>query len=235
MEQRPPKPMIPFDEMVTSPMIQMIKLFLPYTPASNQRFLGVFAKFLELMDTISFFQRPSYHLHTQAFSGSQASSPMEMLMIVKPYMPPGQADMMESFLNIMNIMEMVQMFQTSAQSEGDGSENMDGMGDMGNPGNMFSGGFNPMDMVMGMLTPDQQNMFQMYNNMFSEDDNSQGNNTASQEGPLWGNSSEPPGENPPKEDRYPSDLNETDLEKLFQMKGDDIDERMDEQSRNEES
>ena len=35
MEKRPPRPMTPFDELVSSPQLQMIKLLLPYVPVSG--------------------------------------------------------------------------------------------------------------------------------------------------------------------------------------------------------
>ncbi len=174
MEKKPPRPMIPFDELVTPPTLQMLKLFLPFTPASNQRFLGIFVKFLELNETISFFQKPKFDLHTQAFGDNPAPSPLEMLTELKPYLPSQENEMIENLLNMMNMMEMVQMFQESAQgqenADGNASEGSNtGGNNMGGFGNMFSGGLNPMDMMMGMLTPDQQNMFQMYNEMFSEE------------------------------------------------------------------
>lgn len=169
MEKRLTRPMTPFDELVTPPQLHMLKLFLPYTPSSNQRFLGIFIKFLELKEAISFFQNDGKDLHTQAFQSSTPPSFMEIMQEIKPYMPSRESEMIDTFLNMMNIMEMAQMFQGStdfqsdtASGETDGSkENMGGLS------GMFSGGFNPMDLMMGMLTPDQQNMFQMYNDMFS--------------------------------------------------------------------
>jgi hypothetical protein len=216
MEKKPPKPMIPFDELVNPPTLQMLKLFLPYTPASNQQFLGIFVKFLELNETISFFQKPKHDLHTQAFSGNTAPSPMEMMAEIKPYLPSQENEMIENLLNMMNMMEMVRMFQESAQ----GQENPDGStseggstGDnnMGGFGNMFSGGLNPMDMMMGMLTPDQQNMFQMYNEMFSDEtppDQATSENENSNDSPTDNN------------DAQKDTLSETDKNNI-NMEGDD--------------
>lgn len=208
MEKKMPKPMTPFDELVIPQQLHMLKLFLPYTPSSNQHFLGVFIKFLELKETIAFFQDSKNNLHTQAFHRDSPPSPTEMLTELKPYMPPQQSEMMDSFLNMMNIMEMMQMFQ--GNDGGDSSGNTDsggfgGMNNMGNMADMFSGGFNPMDMMMGMMTPEQQNMFQMYNNMFASEMDSP--------------------ENPPDDNA---------AEESNTWKGDDTDERMDEQSGNEE-
>lgn len=159
MEKKSPKPMTPFDELLTPPKLQMLKLFLPYTPTSNQSFLGIFIKFMELEHTISFFQNSRTALHNQAFQNAN-SSPAEMLQELKPYLPPQQSEMMDTFLNIMNIMEMASSFQEGTEEQA---------GD-------FAGGLNPMDMMMGMLTPDQQNMYQMYNSMFSDNMNASDNN-----------------------------------------------------------
>ncbi|CUX30576.1 hypothetical protein [Clostridium sp. C105KSO13] len=177
MEKKPSKPMIPFDELVNPPMLQMLKLFLPYTPASNQKFLGIFAKFLEFKETISFFQGSNYDLQAQSRNENQSSSPLEMLTELKPYLPPREAEMIETLLNMMNMMEVMRTFTD-------------------NPETASSGEGNPMDMAMGMLTPEQQDMFQMYNSMFSTE----------------------------------GDSNKEDLKE-----GDDVNERMDEQSGDEGS
>ena len=47
MEKKPVIPMTPFDELVTSPQLQAIKLLLPYAPVSEQRLLASFIKFQE--------------------------------------------------------------------------------------------------------------------------------------------------------------------------------------------
>lgn len=269
MEKQPPRPMTPFDELVVPRQLQMLKLFLPYTPSSNQQFLGVFVKFLELKETMAFFQNCGNNLHTQAFSRSSPPTAMEMLQEIKPYMPPKEAEMMDTFSNMMNIMEMVQMFQGSGADAGGSpfgdmadifsafgggfggaggenpengsSENTDtgsggGFGGMGNASDMFSGGFNPMDMMMGMMTPDQQNMFQMYNHMF---ENQMGSNDGStDEGQPEANSSETAS----SEIEVPEDVNDhttiytnpDGTKDSFFWKGDDTDERMDESSGNEE-
>ena len=40
MERKPPKPMTPFDSMVTPPYLYSLKLLLPYTPQSHAAFYG---------------------------------------------------------------------------------------------------------------------------------------------------------------------------------------------------
>ena len=52
MEQRPPKPMTPFDELTMPPQFRMLKLMLPFTPDTMRPMLAVFIKFMELQHTI---------------------------------------------------------------------------------------------------------------------------------------------------------------------------------------
>lgn len=152
MDKKNLPPITPFDNMVTSSELQMMKLFLPYTPGSMQQFLAVFVKFLELQETIRFFGEINSGSKRHAFHKS-ASSPLDMLDDIKPYMEEKDCETIDSLLNMMNMMEMVSAFQTMGGTQaGNASE-----------------GFNPMDMVKGMLTPEQQDMFEMYNTMFAND------------------------------------------------------------------
>ena len=137
MEQNSLKPMTPFDNLVTPPFLYTLKLLLPYTPPSVQRFFGIYIKFLELRHTMEYFQ------------GFDFSSPANILEGLKPYMEPAEKEMMEQMSGMMNMMEMVQNMQAMSDSSSQGMA-----------------GFNPMDMMKGMLTPEQQEMFDMYNAMF---------------------------------------------------------------------
>lgn len=183
MEKQPPRPMTPFDELVNPPQLHMMKLFLPYTPASNQRFLGVFIKFLELKEAISFFQTIGNDLHTQAFQSEAPPSFLEIMQEVRPYMPAKESETIDTLLNLMNIMEMAQMFQGNSDLHFDGPEGAEKNNGMGGLSGLFSGDFNPMDMMMGMLTEEQQNMFQMYSNMFANGMDTDGERNDSMDSP----------------------------------------------------
>ena len=141
MEQNSLKPMTPFDNLVTPPFLYTLKLLLPYTPPSAQRFFGIYIKFLEFRHTMEYFQ---------GFS----SSPSNILEGLKPYMNPAEKEMMEQMSGMMNMMEMVKSMQSMSESSSEGSD-----------------AFNPMDMMKGMLSPEQQEMFEMYNTMFENEFN----------------------------------------------------------------
>ncbi len=55
MEQNTLKPMTPFDNLVTPPFLYTLKLLLPYTPPSVQRFFGIYIKFLEFRNIFKGF------------------------------------------------------------------------------------------------------------------------------------------------------------------------------------
>ena len=149
MEHKPPRPMTPFDDLVTPPYLYTLKLLLPYTPSSNQRFLAIYIKFLELRFTLESFH--GFSSCNRSLHGQNASAPFGMFEEIKPYMAPEEKEQMEQMETMMNMMELFQSMQAVQGEAGEG------------------GNFNPMDMMMGMLSPEQQEMFQMYNNMFDSD------------------------------------------------------------------
>ena len=64
----------------------------------------------------------------------------------------------------MNMMEIVQMFQAETASDTTGSASPDPE----NPGSNPFGTFNPADLMMNMLSDEQKEMFQMYQDLFSD-------------------------------------------------------------------
>lgn len=76
----------------------------------------------------------------------KAHSTDDIIRDLKPYMSPSACESLENFQNIMSMMELFQSFQESSGSTSD---------------------FDPMSMMQNMLTPEQQSMFEMYNTMFS--------------------------------------------------------------------
>ncbi len=137
MEHSPPKPMTPFDELVISPDLQILKLLLPYTPLDQQEFLGVFIKIFELKETVRFFINAKNNL-LSSNSWSYTSSSAEILNALKPYIPPSKVEVIDTFSSILNALES-------------GKD------------------LSPFEIMMGMLTPDQQNMYETYSEMFDHD------------------------------------------------------------------
>ncbi len=145
MEKRPPRPMTPFDELVSSPQLQLIKLLLPYVPPSRRRLLAALVKFLELRRAVRVFNGPA--AADLGCPPESSADPRALIDSIKPYLGPKEAEMMETFMNMRDIMSMAEMMQEN--SEGTSS-------------------FDPADLMMGMLSPEQQEMFSAYSDMFSQ-------------------------------------------------------------------
>ena len=141
MERFPPKPMTPLDELVTPPSLYTMKLLLPYMPSSLQRTLAIFVKFFEFRQTMEMF-----------YGFGNTGKPISSAAIfndLKHYMNPKEQEMMEQAEGMMNMMEMMKQMQADTEPSSDG------------------GGTSPFDLMKGMLDPEQQSMFDMYNDIFN--------------------------------------------------------------------
>ena len=142
MEARPPKPMTPFDCLITSDQLYTLKLLLPYTPPSAQRMLAVYIKFQEFRYTLEYFQGfPS------------AASPGQLFQDLKPYMTPTERETMEQMEGMVHMMELMQELPSaSGQEEEDGSKD----------------GRSSMELFKHILTPEQQELFNTYSTLFDD-------------------------------------------------------------------
>lgn len=147
--------MTPFDKLISSDQLQMMKLMIPYTPLENQRMLAIYAKFLELEHTIDFFRHYNHDIHAQAFE-KKLSSPADILDELRPFLPKQQRNFLDSVMNLFNIMEMAAAMKEMTTKD---------------DGHPDSEEWNPLDMMKGMLTPEQQSMFEMYNTMLNHPEN----------------------------------------------------------------
>ena len=134
--------MTPFDCRIATQSLQLTKLLIPYLPRETQRIMDIYVKFMEFQNTWS-----SFHAFKQKSYTTQ-----DIFQELRPYMPPAACDSIDNLLNMMSMMEMMQSMQEMQDTNSDGASG-------------FS--FDPMQMMQGMLTPEQQGMFDMYNTMFS--------------------------------------------------------------------
>lgn len=158
MEHYDSEKMTPFDQLISTQRLQILKLLIPYTPPENQRFLAVYTKFLELQHTIDFFQNFHSDMSSQDFE-QKAVSPFRILQEIRPYIPEHIAETLDTISNMMEMMEMFQTMQETTDTDGDSEH-----------------GFDPMSMMKTMLDPKQQEIFDMYSTMSSQDANSEPEN-----------------------------------------------------------
>lgn len=107
MDKKPPRPMTPFDELVTPGSLYTLKLVLPYTPPKLQRMLGIYIKFMEFQFTL------------EHFYGVPTASSSSILEDLKSYMGPEEQEQMEQMEGMMNMMEMVQNMQAMSGDSND--------------------------------------------------------------------------------------------------------------------
>lgn len=151
MDPKQPEPMTPFDEITVPRQLRFLKLLLPFLPASNRQMLGILVKFLELQHTIQLFQTAADSVFQQLSrkNSQPLNTPSDFLELMMPYLSAEELETANTFRSAMNMMEMMQMF--SQQNESDTTSS-----------------FDPMSMMMGMLSPEQQEMFETYQAMFSD-------------------------------------------------------------------
>lgn len=131
--------MTPFDRRIATQSLQLTKLLIPYLPRETQRIIAIYVKFMEFQNTWSSFRAFRQKSHTT----------QDIFQELRPYMPPSTCDSIDNIMNMMSMMEMMQYMQNTDSDDSSGF------------------GFDPMQMMQGMLTPEQQEMFDMYNTMFS--------------------------------------------------------------------
>lgn len=178
MDKNLPGPMTPFDELVTSPELQIMKLIIPYAPASGRQMLAACVKVMELRETIRIFSGGRGVIRAQMLGDEEHSSPIDILNSFRPYLKPRESAALDMVINLKEMMSVMEMMQNSGSSE-DGGPALD-----------------PMDILSGMLSPEQQEMFHMYSDMFSqaEDHDQKGDSTDGRMDEQPGNEEYRPGE-----------------------------------------
>lgn len=100
------------DEIVNEDSVEILKAALPYLPSSGQSFISIFAKFLELQNTIRMFQKPQGAMRICAQSPDK-TDPLEMLNACSKVC---HGPMKERLDSLINTLLMLQMFDLSQKS-----------------------------------------------------------------------------------------------------------------------
>lgn len=154
MDKDLPGPMTPFDELVTSPELQMIKLLIPYAPASGRQTLAALVKYTELQKAVRLF-RAGGRCELRTSDGSGPDTPAGLLELMRPYLNPQQTSALDMVLRMQEMMPLIEMLRTSGAMSG-------------NSGDGSGPGMDLADLLAGMLTPEQQDLFSEYSEMFSQ-------------------------------------------------------------------
>lgn len=136
------------DKAITTNNILMLKTMIPYVSGDKQKFISVYVKYLELMNTISYFGSNKIPYSTTDETPAHLDL-FDLLSEIKPFLSRRDQDLVDSFANMAQVMKMYDSYK-----------------DIFNPGGGDEESSGPFDALKGMLSPEQQAMFDMYQNMF---------------------------------------------------------------------
>lgn len=168
---------IAFDTLFSNNHIQKLKIMLPYMDNQTQKSLAVYIKFLELMYTIDFYKKNPYPL-CGCMEKEPSADFQKMCTELLPYCTPDEKKQIEQIRSIFQSMEMYKEMSKTMEMMKDfmpdaGSPNGFPFGGENAPFGSFSqssdsqnpfsaGGGDMMNMLMGMLSPEQKQMFEMF-------------------------------------------------------------------------
>ncbi len=181
-----------FDALYTNNQIQKLKVLLPYIEPSMQKHLAVYIKYMELQYTMTLTKK-----NTAALCGCGLSQPEtpDLKKLCKElclYSTPEEIRQLEQIQNILQTMETVQeMTQTmSAMQEIFPDMGMDSLFENplsgasasesaatdsestgGSPGGFAASGSPMLSMLMNMLTPEQKEMYELFQQQSLSNDN----------------------------------------------------------------
>lgn len=99
------------DEMVSEDSVQLLKAALPYIPSSRQPVISVFAKFLELQNTIRLFHTSPGTMQICA-RNQEKSNPLEMLSACSKACHGPVKEQIDSMINTFAMMQMLEFSQS---------------------------------------------------------------------------------------------------------------------------
>lgn len=161
---------IAFDTLFSTNHIQMLKVMLPYLDNQMQKIMAIYIKFLELNYTIDFYRRNPYSV-----CGCMEKEPsFDLAKMCSELCPYCTAEEKKQIEQMRNIFQGIEMYKEMAKTMEQVKDFMPDMGSFsgfpfGNTASSSesdsssgSGGFDMMNLLMNMLSPEQKQMFDMF-------------------------------------------------------------------------
>lgn len=142
-----------FDLLFTTNQIQIMKILLPCFSPSIQKYLAIYIKQQELQYTISYFKK--YSIHTSSFFSGKSEDFRRLLPAILPYCNESQKKILHQLEQAFSTFESYQEMMEMMQGMSEFFEGTDMPFDMGN--NQVP----DMEMLMSLLSPEQQNLMEM--------------------------------------------------------------------------
>lgn len=158
-----------FDALYTTNQIQKLKVLLPYIEPPMQKNMAVYIKYMELQYTMRYVRKHPFQISGCSISNDQKPDLQSLCLQLSLYSSPEEIKQLEQFRSMIQTMETMQEmsqtfsalqeifpdmstatpFEATASSEGKNA-------------------FSMMDMLMNMLTPEQKEMFEMFQQQSNE-------------------------------------------------------------------
>ena len=104
--------MTEFDCLVSSEPIRLMKAMLPFLPPQGQQVLSIYAKAMEMKNTIQTFQNQKADMSMCSLPQSKTDSdPLHMIQEIRDYCGPATRQKIDQCINLIAMMEIADLFQ----------------------------------------------------------------------------------------------------------------------------
>lgn len=165
-----------FDALYTTNQIQIMKILLPFCPPETRRSLAVIIRFLEFQYTLTLVRS-----HPECFRDPPLPFSLgDICEKISGYCPPQLRSLLEQVQSMQNAMQMYEEMKQVMDLFGEENfmekeqekKSQDGASDRNEEtdfqGQEAEGFMDPLNMLMGMLSPSQKEMFQMFQSGFQK-------------------------------------------------------------------
>lgn len=160
-----------FDALYTTNQIQKLKVLLPYIEPPMQKNLAVYIKYMELQYTMHYVRKHPFQISGCSISTEQKPDLQSLCLQLSLYSTPEEIKQLEQLRNMLQTMETFQEMSQTFSALQEIFPDMSGTPPFGNASsgdntdetsNSGNSPFNMMDMLMNMLTPEQREMYEMF-------------------------------------------------------------------------
>jgi hypothetical protein len=138
-----------FDSVVSAKQLRIMKAAIPYIPTGQQRFISVYVKLRELMNTFELFNQPESEIVSICSAPEESRNPAEMLNAVKGQCNDREKEMLDLMFNFISASSLYRNYRNQ------------------NSDSVNAASMNPdlLSSLKKMLSPEQQAMFETYSSI----------------------------------------------------------------------
>ena len=151
-----------FDALYTTNQIQKLKVLLPYIEPSMQKNMAVYIKYMELQYTMRYVRKHPFQISGCSISSDQRPDLQSLCLQLSLYSSPEEIKQLEQFRSMIQTMETVQEMSQTFSALKEIFPDMSASSPFGEASDDSGGSFSMMDMLTNMLTPEQKEMFEMF-------------------------------------------------------------------------